>query len=115
MEDNYDPSIPKWVDANDLKTSIYNDAHVNVLKEALPFQKDHISKGIERKRWNPKSKNYNYENLTRLVEFFSKICAFYRVRGHVITKCPQIDSKMKEGFIKHAKQQMLNIDFVEQT
>ncbi len=31
------------------KTFIYNNAHVNVLKEALPFQKDHISKGIKRK------------------------------------------------------------------
>jgi predicted Zn-ribbon and HTH transcriptional regulator len=88
MEDNYDPSILEWVNANYLRTFIYNDAHVNVLKEALPSQKDHRSKGIERKIRNPKCKKYNYEDSTRLVKKKSKNCAFYRVKGRVITKCP---------------------------
>lgn len=66
MEDNYIFSIPKWVDANYPITSIYDDAHVNVLKEALPIQMDHKSKGIEREKMNPKCKSYDYEDLARL-------------------------------------------------
>ncbi len=38
MEDNYDPNILKWADVNCLKTFMYDDAQVNVLEEALPFQ-----------------------------------------------------------------------------
>jgi hypothetical protein len=36
MEDNYDPNIPKWVDTNYPRTFVYDDAHVNVLEDALP-------------------------------------------------------------------------------
>ncbi len=53
MEDNYYPNIPKWGYANYPTTSMYNDAQMNVLKEGLPFQMDHKSKGIRRERMNP--------------------------------------------------------------
>jgi len=49
VEDNYDPNILEWVGVNYPRTSMYDDAHVNVLEDALPFQMDHISKGIGRK------------------------------------------------------------------
>jgi hypothetical protein len=42
------------------------------------------------------------------------VCFHPRVSGHVITKCPQIDSEVKDGFIKHVGQQMLDKDFVKQ-
>jgi len=32
---------------------MYDDAHVDVLEEALPFQTNHKSKGIEWERRNP--------------------------------------------------------------
>jgi hypothetical protein len=48
--DNYNPNIPKWAGANYPRTFMYDDAHANVLKEALPFQTDRISKGIGRKK-----------------------------------------------------------------
>lgn len=38
VDDNYDPSTPKWVDMNYPRTFVYDDAHVNVLEEALPFK-----------------------------------------------------------------------------
>jgi hypothetical protein len=66
VEDNYNFSIPKWVDANYLITFIYDDAHVNVLDEALLIQIDHKSKGIEREIRNPKCKSYDFEDFTRL-------------------------------------------------
>lgn len=47
MENNYDPNIPKWENVNYSITSMYDDAHVDVLEEALPFQENHISKGIQ--------------------------------------------------------------------
>jgi hypothetical protein len=37
VDNNYDPNIPKWVDVNYPKTFMYDDAQVNVLKEALPI------------------------------------------------------------------------------
>jgi hypothetical protein len=43
MENNYDPSILEWVDANYLITYVYDDAHVNVLEEALLIQTNHKS------------------------------------------------------------------------
>jgi hypothetical protein len=49
MEDNYDPNIPKWVDANCPRTSLYH-AQVNVLEETLPFQSDHRNNGIRGKK-----------------------------------------------------------------
>ncbi len=39
---------------NYLKTSIYDDAQVNVLEMTLPFQTDHKSRGIEREKRNLK-------------------------------------------------------------
>ncbi len=51
---------------------------------------------------------------------FSKICVFCRIRGHVITKCPQIDSEVRDGFVRHVGeyidvgQQMLDGDSIEQ-
>jgi hypothetical protein len=44
MENNYDPNILEWANANYPKTFMYDDAHVNVLEEALPFQANHINK-----------------------------------------------------------------------
>jgi hypothetical protein len=32
------------------RTPMYDDAHLNVLEKALPFQIDHISTGIGRKK-----------------------------------------------------------------
>ncbi len=52
IKDNYDPSILEWVDANYPKTFVYDDAHVNVLEEALPIQMSHKSKRIGRERRN---------------------------------------------------------------
>jgi maltose-binding protein MalE len=50
VENNYDPNIPKWANVNYPITSMYDDAHVNVLEEALPFQTNHISKRIKREK-----------------------------------------------------------------
>ncbi len=54
VKNNYNPNSSEWVDANYPRMSMYNDAKVNVLEEALPFQLDHMRKGIERERRNPK-------------------------------------------------------------
>ncbi len=112
MEKNYDTNILEQVDANYPRTSMYDDAQVNVLEEALPFQMDHISKGIGKERRNPKHKNYDFMDSTRLVQTFSKIHAFYIVRRCMITKCPHIDNEVKVGFVRHVGQQMLEIDYV---
>jgi hypothetical protein len=49
VEDKYDPNILDWVDVNCLRTSMYDDAQVNVLEEALPLQMN-LCKIIKRKR-----------------------------------------------------------------
>ncbi len=84
MEDNYNPSIPKWLDANYPRTFMYDDAHVNVMEEALPIQMNHKSKGIKRERWNPEYRSYNFEDSTTLVQTLSRIYVFCRVKTHVI-------------------------------
>jgi hypothetical protein len=58
--DNYNPSIPKWVDMNYPKTLVYDDAQVNVLEEALPLQMNNRSKGIKRDRKNLECKTYDF-------------------------------------------------------
>jgi hypothetical protein len=40
VENNYNPNIPKWANMNYLWMYVYDDAQVNVLEEALPFQMD---------------------------------------------------------------------------
>jgi hypothetical protein len=82
MEDNDNPNIPQWAYANYLRTFMYDDAQANVLEKALPLQTDHKSKGIKKVKRNPKHMNYDYMDSTRLVQFFSKTCVFYRVRKH---------------------------------
>jgi hypothetical protein len=44
----------------------------------------------------------------KLAQILSKLCAFYRIRKHVITKCPHIDSDLKDGFVRQVGQQMLD-------
>lgn len=104
MEDNYNFSIPKWVDANYPITFIYDDAHVNVLDWTLLIQIDHKSRGIERERRNLECKSYNFEDFTRLVPTRCKIYVFYKVRRHVSIECPQVDSEMKDEFVRHVGQ-----------
>jgi hypothetical protein len=53
VENNYDPSIPKWVDANYPITFMYDNAQANVLKEALPIQMNHKSRRIRRQKKIP--------------------------------------------------------------
>jgi hypothetical protein len=50
VENNYDPNIQEWVDANYPKTSMYDDTWVNVLEEALPIQTNHQKKNQKRKK-----------------------------------------------------------------
>jgi hypothetical protein len=57
VKDNLNPNIPEWVDANYPRRSMYDDAHVNVLEETLPFQSNHRSKGIIRERRNLKCRS----------------------------------------------------------
>jgi hypothetical protein len=45
LEDNYNPNIPKGVDANCPRTFVYDDAQVNVL--------EHKSRIIRREKKNP--------------------------------------------------------------
>ncbi len=80
MENNDDPNIPKWVDANYPRTYMYDDVQVNVLEEALPLQTNHKSKGIRKVRRNPKHMNYDYMDSARLAQILSKTCAFYKVK-----------------------------------
>jgi hypothetical protein len=53
VDDNCNPSILEWVDLNYLRTSMYDDAQVNVLKEALPLHKNNRSKRIKKDKRNP--------------------------------------------------------------
>ncbi len=85
MDNNYDPNIPKWVDANYPRNFMYDDAQVNVLEEALPIQINHRRKGIRKERRNPKLRINDYEDLTMLAQILSQICVLCKVRGHVIT------------------------------
>jgi hypothetical protein len=54
---------------------MYNDAEVNILEETLPFQLK------DKSRKNPKCRNYDHVDSTRLAQTFFRICAFYKVRG----------------------------------
>jgi hypothetical protein len=52
MENNYNPNIPEWANVNYLRMFVYDDAQMNVLKMALPFQTNHKNRGIEREKKN---------------------------------------------------------------
>ncbi len=45
-----------------------------------------------------------------MVQTHSWIYVFCRIRGHNITKCPQINSEVRDGFVRHVGQHMLDID-----
>jgi hypothetical protein len=86
------------------KNILYDDAHVNVLEEALPFQTNHRSRGIKRDRRNSERRSYNFVDLARLVQILSKNYAFYTIRRHVIIKCPHIGNEVRDGFVRHVGQ-----------
>ncbi len=85
VDDNYDPSIPEWLDENYPRNFGYDDAHVNVLEEALPILTNNRNK---RNRRASECRSYNYEDSTTLAPTIFRIYVFYRVKGHVITRCP---------------------------
>ncbi len=41
-------------------------------------------------------------------------CVFCRIRRHIIIECLQIDNEVRDGFVRHVGQQMLDRDYVEQ-
>jgi hypothetical protein len=55
---------------------VYDDAHVNVLEEALPIQTSHKSKRIGRER-TLECKKYDYDDSIKLVQTLSRIYTFY--------------------------------------
>lgn len=83
---------------------MYDDVQVNVLEEALPSQSNHKSKRIGRESRNPKHRSYDSMDLTKLEQTLFRICAFYRSKGHGIIECLQIDSEVRDGFVKHVGQ-----------
>jgi phospholipase C len=113
VENNYNPNIPKWANVNYPITSMYDDAHVNVI-EALPFQTNHKSKEIKREKKNPKCKSYNFMDSTKLAQILYKISGFYRIKKYVITECPHINSDLRDGFVRQVGQQMLDKGSIEQ-
>ncbi len=76
MDYIYDPTIPKWVDMNYPIIFVYDDAHVNVLKEALSLQMNNKRKRIEIDTRNPKRKSYNFEDSTRLAQTILEFVLF---------------------------------------
>ncbi len=93
------------------KNVMYDDAHVNVLEEALPFQANHKIKGIEGNNNNQRCRSYKYVDSIDWFKLFPFLIFFRRIREHVITKCPCIHNE-RDGFVKHVGQQMLGINFV---
>jgi len=87
MDDNYNLSIPKWVDENYPRILVYHDAQVNVLEEALLISTNNKSRRIEKDRKNPKHKSYNFKDLAKLAQTLSRIYVFCRSRKHIITEC----------------------------
>jgi hypothetical protein len=53
---------------------------------------------------NLECKSYDYEDPTKLAQKKFRICVFCKVRRHVITKCPHIDSEVRDGFVTHVGQ-----------
>jgi hypothetical protein len=104
----FDLNIPEWTYANYPRMFLYNDAQVNIIEEALPFPLDHKSKGIQNAKvmiiWIQPS----------WLKLFPKFVFFCKVKGHGIIECPKIDSEVKEVFVKHVGQQMLERHYVEQ-
>jgi hypothetical protein len=45
---------------------------VNILEETLPFRLNDKSRGLERERKNPKHRNYDHVDSTRLVQTLLK-------------------------------------------
>ncbi len=66
MDDNYNPSILEWLYENLSRNYMYDDAHVNVLEEALSILMNNLSKGLERNRRDKKCRSYDFEDLARL-------------------------------------------------
>ncbi len=63
------------------KNVMFDDAHVNVLEEALPFQANHKIKGIEGKNNNPRCRNYNYVDSIDWFKLFPKSFFFIELEN----------------------------------
>jgi hypothetical protein len=87
VENNYNLNIPKCVDANYLKTSMYDDTWVNVLEEALLIQTNHKNKRIKKKK-KFKHKSYDYEDSAKLIQILFTTYVFNKIKRNIIIKCP---------------------------
>ncbi len=48
------------------------------------------------------------------LKLFPNFVFFCRVKGHGIIECPKIDSEVRDAFVRHLGQQILERDYVEQ-
>jgi len=102
MENNYDPNIPKWANANYPRTSLY-DAQVNVMEKAYHFNQTIRTKESKGKK-NLECKCYDYVDSVRFVQIFSKIYVLKKIRGCVIIKCLEIENEVKDEFVRYVGQ-----------
>jgi hypothetical protein len=87
---------------------------MNVLEEALLISTNNKSNQIEKDRKNSKHRSYNSKDLARLAQTLFRICVFCRIKIHIIIECLHIDNEVRDGFVRHVGQQMLDRDYVEQ-
>ncbi len=79
---------------------MYDDTWVNVLEEALLIQTNHKNKRIKKKK-KFKHKSYDYEDSAKLIQILFTTYVFNKIKRNIIIKCPQIDTKMTDGLVKH--------------
>ncbi len=101
MEENTNIDVVEEIEENNLWSSEYAKAQVNVLDDVPQSYSHQRNLELDQTRYIAKTWDHEFMNL-EVVKWLSKVYAFYE-EGHAIMHCPFVPFHIRTGIARHAE------------
>ncbi len=102
MEKNTNINLFEKIEDNNLRSSEYVKAHVNVLDE-VPWSYSHQGNPkLDQTRYTVKTWDHESVDL-EVAKLLSKVCALYEEIGYAIMDCPYVLFHIRAGNFRHVE------------
>ncbi len=114
MEENININVVEETKENNLLSSEYAEAHVNVLDEIPQSYSHQGNPELDQLRYT--TEKWDHESMDlEMVRLISKVCAFCEEKRHAIMDCPFVPFHIKASIVKHVELQNEPRTLLDQT
>ncbi len=102
VEENTNINVVEETKENYLPSYEYAKVHVNVLDEVPQSYSHQGNLELDQTWYIIETCDHEFVDL-EMVALLSKVCAFYKEKGHAIMDCPFVPFHIKVGIAKHVE------------